>query len=227
MRFDAVAFDLDGTLYSEYRLYLRALPLALGRVRRLSAFNASRQRMRVLAAEASASAPYGPMDGESFRAMEAALYARSLGLDPSQARQEIERDFYGRVVEAFSRVRPYPGLVPALDALRDSGLRLALLSDLPPVRKLELLGLSGRFEFALCSEDSGKLKPAAEPFEMLLSRLGLPPERVLYVGNSRRFDVAGAKAAGMASAIVTRRRAPEADLAFWDWRELVSFATSP
>lgn len=223
MRFDAVAFDLDGTLYPNLSLYIAALPRMARKGRRFFAFNAARHELRA-AGLARAREQLSPRDGPSFRAAEAALVAKKLGLGEAEARAMVERDFYGEVAELFSRVRPFRGLKPALDALATAGMRLALLSDLPPSRKLELMGLSGRFEAELCSEDSGYLKPAPEPFAMLASRLGLRPDRVLYVGNSSRIDVAGAKGAGMAAALVSRRGDPLADLSFYDWRELVAFA---
>ena len=223
MRFDAVAFDLDGTLYPAHRLYALAFPLMLPKARRLAAFNSARRRIRTLGSNpAYRRAP--PADGEAFRSLQARLVGESLGLGPAEARAMIDRDFYREVEELFSRVRPFDGLIPTLDAFARAGLRLALLSDLPPERKLELLGLTGRFESSLCSEDSGFLKPAPEPFAMLASRLCMPAHRILYVGNSPRIDVAGAKAAGMSSAVVSRRRVAGADLSFRDWRKLVDFA---
>ena len=59
---------------------------------------------------------------------------------------------------------------------------------------------------------------------MLASRLGLPPERILYVGNNPGIDVAGAKAAGMGAAIISRRAVPEADFSFRDWDSLAEYA---
>jgi putative hydrolase of the HAD superfamily len=225
MRFDAAAFDLDGTLYPAHRLYARALPSMLAKARRLEAFSAARRMLRALGSDPAyrASPAAG---GEAFRALEAELFAGRLGIGIAEASAMIERCFYSGVEELFSSMRPFAGLIPALDALAAAGLRLALLSDLPPARKLELLGLSDRFECALCSEDSGFLKPAREPFAMLASRLGLPPGRILYVGNSPGIDVAGARAAGMSAAIVSRRRVAGADLSFFDWRELVAFASA-
>ena len=224
MRFDAVAFDLDGTLYPAPRLYARALPTMIGKLRGVVAFNRTRQRMRAmgLTADHGASA-----DGAAFQALEARLFAGRLGSGLPEATAIMYRDFYRGVEELFSRIRPFAGLTAALDALSAAGLRLGLLSDLPPLRKLELMGLSGRFEVALCSEDSGFLKPAPEPFAMLAMRMGLQPGRILYVGNNPRIDVAGAKAAGMSTAIVSRRHVHAADLSFYDWRELVAYALSP
>jgi putative hydrolase of the HAD superfamily len=223
MRFDAVAFDLDGTLYPASSLFALAFPGMLGNMRLLAAFSASRRRMRELGSDAGyRRSP--PKDSAAFHAREASIVAERLGMGAAEAAALMELLFYRNIEELFSGLKPYRGLEAALDALSAGGLRLALLSDLPPERKLELLGLGGRFEVALCSEDSGFLKPAAEPFAMLASALALPPERILYVGNSPSIDARGAKAAGMSAALVSRRRARGADLSFFDWSKLVDFA---
>jgi len=221
MRFDAVDFDLDGTLYPSLSLYIHALPIMLGKLRELGAFNYTRRQLR-----ASASREGIESTCLAFRARENDLFAERMGIAVPEAAAMIERDFYRGVEELFSRIKPFRGLKTALDTIAASGLRLGLLSDLPPHRKLELLGLSGRFDPALCSEDSGFLKPAEEPFEMLASRLGLRRDRILYVGNSPSIDVAGAKRAGMSAAIISLRRVEGADLSFFSWRRLAEFATS-
>ena len=54
-----------------------------------------------------------------------------------------------------------------------------------------------------CITDSGQLgtaKPDPRMFEATVTSLGLPAERVLHVGDSVRFDVEGAAAAGLAVA---------------------------
>jgi putative hydrolase of the HAD superfamily len=226
MRFDAVAFDLDGTLYPNPALYGRAFPSMLARAGRLSAFNEVRQRLRSMSLEDPAYRASPPAGQEAFRALEARMAAERMGMSEARAAAYIERHFYDYVEGLFARIRPYRGVPGALAALAGGGLRLAVLSDLPPKRKLELMGIAGSFEAAFCSSESGFLKPAREPFEMLASALRLSPGRILYVGNNPRVDVAGAKGAGMAAALVARRASPQADLTFFDWGRLVAYALS-
>jgi len=239
MRFKAVAFDLDGTLYPASAINALALPLALGHPLLFAAFAQARKAIRVLARdEAYAASP--PRGGPEFMRLQAELTASLLGGGRARHRvrglpspDRIDRVeavlsevVYRRLPELFSRVAPYRGVEAALDRLARAGLRLAVLSDQPPARKLELLGLAGRFELALCSEDSGYLKPSPEPFRVLLASLGLRSDEVLYVGNSRAYDLEGAKAARMAAAMVSRRPVEGAALSFFDWDELADFALS-
>jgi putative hydrolase of the HAD superfamily len=104
---------------------------------------------------------------------------------------------------------------------------LALLSDFPPETKLKNLGLAGCWDAVLCSEKIGALKPALRPFTELAQALGCPPEQVLYVGNSRLYDAAGARRAGMKTALVTHWFAcsgkNKADFTFHSYRQLRDF----
>jgi putative hydrolase of the HAD superfamily len=79
-----------------------------------------------------------------------------------------------------------------------------VLSDFPPERKIELLGLGASFDVVLSTEQTGFLKPHGEPFRRFSEALGIPPEEILYVGNSPRLDAAGALAAGLGAALIKR-----------------------
>ena len=95
-----------------------------------------------------------------------------------------------------------------------------MLSDLPPKTKIRLLGLEEYFDLVLCSEDFGALKPDPRPFSALAAGFGLEPETILYVGNKREYDIAGAKSLGMKTAFIGRREDPEADFSFTKWEDL-------
>lgn len=92
---------------------------------------------------------------------------------------------------------------PALEALRERGVRIgivcdvgfsggALLRDL--LARDELLHLFDGWAF---SDEVGHYKPAPQPFEAALRSLGAQPQEAMHVGDLRRTDVAGAAALGM------------------------------
>ncbi|GAB2922376.1 HAD family hydrolase [Streptomyces mayteni] len=95
--------------------------------------------------------------------------------------------------------RPFPDVLPALDALTP-GYRHGLLSNSGQAnqeRKLTRLGIRDRFEVLVCSDESGHAKPAPEAFWAVCAAMGLPPEAVAYVGDRPDVDAAGADAAGL------------------------------
>ncbi len=217
----AVGFDLDGTLYPGRLMYLFSADLALRHPALLSAYGAARRTLHAEARLESGEAPRSsPYPASSFRDRQAALIAASLGIDKAKAARAVEQLIYAAMAERFRFIKPFQGVLPCLEALRSSGLRLGLLSDLPPPRKTALLGLEGRFDALLCSEDSGALKPSRRPFLALAEALDTEPGSILYVGNKREYDIEGAKAAGMMAALMGRGNAPHADLVFRRWEEL-------
>ena len=224
---------MDGTLYPGRLMYVFSADLALRHPALMSAYGAARRALhaeacRELAQEGTGPAPgarplVAPGDSRSFRARQAALIAASLGIPESEAARAVERVVYAAIAERFRFIRPFRGVLPCLEALRNSGLRLGLLSDLPPPRKTALLGLGGRFDALLCSEDCGALKPSRKPFLALAEALGVEPSSILYVGNKREYDIEGAKAAGMMAALMGRGNAPEADFVFRRWEDLAAW----
>lgn len=99
----------------------------------------------------------------------------------------------------FSVLRPYPSVKPVLRGL-GRRFRLGVVTDAPRNKawqRLVLCGLDGIFEFVVTADDTGKKKPHRAPFELALSRLGVGPSEVLFVGDNPGRDMAGAKRMGM------------------------------
>jgi putative hydrolase of the HAD superfamily len=95
--------------------------------------------------------------------------------------------------------RLLPGAREGLDALAARGLRLGVLSNFDQrlAGVLRELGLLDRFAVLALPADAGAAKPERAIFDVALARLGLPAERVLYVGDRAGEDVAAARAAGL------------------------------
>ncbi len=100
----------------------------------------------------------------------------------------------------------YPDVPPALDALRDGGARLAIVSNwdslLPPL--LDALELTGYFDAVVVSHLEGVEKPDPALFRIALARLGGTADRALHVGDRPDIDLEGARAAGIAAVLVDR-----------------------
>ena len=94
---------------------------------------------------------------------------------------------------------------------------LSLVSNLwapkgPWLEALERWGIGAHLGVLTFSSDGPFIKPHPTLFARHLARLGLPPKRVLYVGDSHRCDVAGARAAGMDAVLLDGEAAPTTDL---------------
>jgi len=216
----AVAFDLDGTLYPNYRLYWRLFPFLLRHPRFFAAFTTVRRPLHDPGRELT--------EGMSFYEEQASLMAAILGRKAEEIKEKTQRLIYQGWDELFSGIQPFPFVRETLTAFRQAGLRLAILSDFPPERKIVLLGLDGFFEAAFSTEETGRLKPSIVPFQALAGSLKLEPQEILYVGNSPKYDAAGARLAGMKTALIKRSilstgHCPDtggADFIFRNYRQL-------
>jgi FMN phosphatase YigB (HAD superfamily) len=73
-------------------------------------------------------------------------------------------------------------------------------------------GIGDLFEVMLFSSESRAIKPSPRLFENLLERAGVRPEKAVYVGDDLARDVAGARAAGLASVWVSHGRTRDSAL---------------
>lgn len=216
----AVAFDVDGTLYSEPMLYLRAIPFAVRNRRTISCFRAIRSELHRPNAALS----------DDIRHWQTVEFARRTGVSIEEGRREIDRVIYNEWMEQVCRIPLLSCVRQTLGLLSVHRLPLAVLSDFPPERKLRHWGVDEEFAVALNSETSGALKPHSRPFLLLAEMLSLPPRAILYVGNNPRYDIAPAHALGFSTAyyrdpriIHSRRRTaviPDATFTFTRYRDV-------
>ncbi|MCH2184525.1 HAD family hydrolase [Myxococcota bacterium] len=93
----------------------------------------------------------------------------------------------------------------ALDGLLDRGLRLSIVSNidddyLDPI--IDNMGLASRFDHVSSSEEARSCKPHSGIYHYALEKAKLRPEEVLFVGDSARHDIRGARDVGMLSALI-------------------------
>jgi len=98
-----------------------------------------------------------------------------------------------------------PDAAPMLEALRERGYRLGVISNTSSrtqvFRTLEDYGIAGYFEDVTLSSIEGFRKPARAVFDSAIRKLNVLPDCAVYVGDTLSRDVIGAKRAGYALAI--------------------------
>lgn len=132
--------------------------------------------------------------------------------------EHVESDTFEAVFGAFKtyytahcrlKTKPYDGIMEMLQALKDRGYRLAIVSNKndAAVKELSSFFFGGLIEVAVGQKENMPTKPAPDMVEHALSLLGSEKERAVYVGDSG-VDKATADHAGMDCALVT--------WGFWD-----------
>jgi len=112
------------------------------------------------------------------------------------------------LVAAIERLKPFPDVVPALEELRAHGYRLAILSNGDP----DMLAAAAPhigfvFDHVISVAAAGYFKPHFATYAKAAEIVGADRTRILFVAN-HAFDCIGAKASGMRTAFVDRRKRP-------------------
>ena len=105
-------------------------------------------------------------------------------------------------ISSLDYVNLYPGVLDALKALREGGCRLWLLSNAQRVftaYELRHLGLGEQLDAIYISSDYRCRKPDVRFFNALIEEQKLDKAKCLMIGNDLHTDIAGAKAAGLAT----------------------------
>jgi putative hydrolase of the HAD superfamily len=218
---DAIAFDIDGTLYPNWAFYRLLGPFIARHARFLTEFGKVREEVRIWQRENPGVAH------PDFLGWQAELLGARLGVGADEARYLLDSLVYEGWKPLFARVKPFPRILECFTRMREAGLKVGILSDFLPSQKGDIWGLAALSDVVLGSEETGALKPSSVPFLALASRLGVEPARILYVGNSVRSDVEGASACGMKTACIVNpiasffgRKVPGADISFSSYRQL-------
>ena len=120
-----------------------------------------------------------------------------LGIDsPGLARRigETYRDIRD------DRLALFPGALDTLAALREAGVRLAMITNgaaKPQRAKIERFELAGYFDCIIVEGEFGVGKPERRVYEHALESLGVAPDQAWCIGDNLEWDVAAPMALGV------------------------------
>ena len=128
---------------------------------------------------------------------------RGMGGGGSASIGEIAGKIVRRWEEA-AQFELYDDVLPVLDELRRSGLRLGLISNTSRDLGAFVRHFALEVDAWLASGSYGKVKPSPLIFRAALELVGCEPEAALMVGDSPRDDIAGARTVGMRALLLDR-----------------------
>ena len=179
MRYQAVLFDMDGTVLDTLTDLHRAVNRSLAQFE------------------------LPPVERETVRAGLGNGANRLLhACLPDQSEETVQQvlAWYLPWYEAHCRIetRPYPGILPLMRRLKDAGVRLAIISNKgdTAVRELAEAFFPGLLETAVGESATVRRKPNPDAVLAAADQMGLSVADCVYVGDSE-VDLATAKAAGM------------------------------
>jgi putative hydrolase of the HAD superfamily len=185
---DCLIFDLDDTIFDQVTYLAGAFAAAAAECGEECAGRLTRAMLQV-------TAELGSSCGRIF---DEALQREALAVD-APTLERMVRSFRAYQPEGLSC---FPGV---LEMLADLSRRwpLGLVTDGPvetQVAKVKGLGIERFFRAIVYSDSIGgraTRKPSATPYVAALEKLGVRPERAVYVGDNPTKDFVGARALGM------------------------------
>jgi phosphoglycolate phosphatase len=193
-QFEAVLFDLDGTLVDFQWDLDKAIP----------------EICDILSGAGMDMACYGePPSYVSLFNLTRDITDQWISRDAAEdARKLLAKmdEVYDRYdQDALTRWQPYPETRTILTELAEKGYRLGVVSNCGREAVhgiLSRFNLTGFFELILSRQDISRLKPHPESLKLALQSLSLPPEQVLFVGDSIN-DIIAADKTGMTACFLS------------------------
>lgn len=174
-RFQAVLFDVDGTLVDSREFVLGAMEHAL------------RTHHLPVPPRSTLAATIGPPLDECYRQIVPQANIPALR-DTHRAWQR----------ERIHLVVPFPNARRTLETLRTAGVRLAAVTSRSRVSSLGSLdgaGLAALLEVVISAEDAPRPKPAPDPVWLALERLNVAASSAVMIGDTVA-DIEAGRAAG-------------------------------
>lgn len=197
--YDAITFDVYGTVLNWepeianfFQAWAADVDLETSKLELLEAYDRARQPLQ----SKRPAVRYPEILMQTYDAV-----VSSFGHEPDRS----QREAFGRIAEAH---HPFTDSLAALTTLRSTGFILGALSNIDDNSFKRVTASTGlAFDFVVTAERVGAYKPDHAHFWAALSDLlamGISPERVLHVAQSRRADIVPANTLGLTCVWVNR-----------------------
>lgn len=123
----------------------------------------------------------------------------------------ISADLRKTLLQSYQTLEAYPDVKPALQNLRDAGIRTAILSNGTPAMlesASRAAGIDGLIDHAISIDTIRRYKTVPEVYALVEGLTGALPGEVSFQ-SSNRWDIAGAKKFGFRPVWVNRTNQPD------------------
>jgi 2-haloacid dehalogenase len=143
-----------------------------------------------------------------FQAVIDNAIARACRLHGVECRESDAAALYG----AIPKFEPHPHVVEVLKAIAPHVPLVLLSNSMVDLIPASIARLKAQFHDVFTAEEARAYKPRAQAFEYMFDRLGCPPEQMMHVSSSFRYDLMTAADLGfMARTFIDRNHEPALD----------------
>jgi HAD superfamily hydrolase (TIGR01509 family) len=149
---------------------------------------------------------------------EASLKSVFANLDVNVPEHDISEGVAVLMRETLAGTTPIPGAIETVSSIHDAGITIGVVSSAVyhPFLEwaLDMFGIRHAIRDVVTSASAGYYKSRPEIYRIAATRLGAAPSKIVHVGDSLRFDVGGARRAGMGTVWLQHRPAREDEAEF-------------
>ncbi len=194
-----VIFDVDGTLYNQKKmriymfieivLFLIMNPRKYNEIKVLKEFREQREIQ----------------SNKNITNLKNSQYewaAQKLKVEPLYVKKIVDEWIFKRPLKYLVKCRCY-GVRMLFQKLKNQGIKIAIYSDYPAKKKIQVLGLSADLIVSSIDKNIDRFKPDPKAVLYILKKLRVnKPENCLFVGDRYDKDQACAENASVASLII-------------------------
>ena len=196
-RYQAILFDLDGTLIDNYASFWQAFDGFAAEFPNVFRTEDEVQR-----------ATWIDVYYRSNRKSAYQAFCKRYGWQDAPEFDEVWKLWFSHYVR---HAKPFPWTVDLLTHLQEKQIAIGILTNGSSEyqwEKLRSSSLNRYFEHVLVSEEIGIAKPSPEPYRLIAELLDVSVGDCLFVGDTPHTDILGAKNAGMDSLLVSGKSDP-------------------
>jgi len=181
----AVVFDLDNTLFDSEQYFSGAFKSISEYLAKKCRSNQSDIHDKLMKLWNEKTSMYPHLFEELLN---------SLGLE-----NELEN-----IIKIFNeydgKLKPYQDVIPTLKELKKRNYKLGIVTDgnvERQKRKIKSLGFADFFDIIVFTKELNNPKPSEIPFQEVINKLEVSPQKSFYVGDNPLIDFEGAKKVGL------------------------------
>lgn len=191
--YDLFIFDLDGTLYDQYKL--RNIMLAELIFRWLS-FRISLLDLRIIITFRKHREKKLGYKSPDIHQEQYLWCAEAMNLPVERVEQVIEHWMIDYPQNHLRKAR-YPKVKSFFHELKKQGKHIAIYSDFPVDQKLKSLHLEADRNFYSADEEIAQLKPSKKGIDVICQAFNCPASRTIFFGDRADTDGESARLAGV------------------------------
>ena len=188
----AVIFDLDDTLYDYKSLNKVAIEKLSNFVNENLGVNNDAFYLAFEKARNDTKNHLGDVASSHNRMIYFQKTLENLNINPFSFSLEMYNFYWDYILE---NMKPYKYVMELFNFIKSSDIKIGICTDLTvriQHKKIRKLGIGQYIDAIVTSEEAGREKPNRGIFEMILKKLEIDRQEVLYVGDNYDRDIVGA-----------------------------------